>query len=223
MIASERSPWHYRILGWCLGGSIALLVYFFSPAWLHGASRAVAAYDAGALTLLGAYFAFVVRKNVARTRARAAAEDPGRSVALAIVLLSVVAGMMGAIAILGHGPAVQTAQEKAIAIGLAIVAAIAGWLLIHTTYAFRYAHLFYGDNDGTPCDSLSFPQTPEPDDYDFLYFSFVIGMTFQVSDVQINDSRMRRNALVHAMISFVYNTAILALGVNLISNIVSQH
>ena len=132
--------------------------------------------------------------------------------------------MAGAIVILGKGEDVHNEFERQIAISLAIGAAVAGWFLIHSTYALRYAHLFYGDvNDPTPCDGLTFPATPEPDDYDFLYFSFVIGMTFQVSDVVINDAGIRRYVLNHAIISFGYNTAILALGVNLISSIVQQH
>jgi uncharacterized membrane protein len=113
---------------------------------------------------------------------------------------------------------VKTPSERGVAVALAIAAAVLGWLVTHTTFALRYAHLYYRD-DGTPGDGITFPKTERPDDYDFLYFSFVIGMTFQVSDVQVNDSANRRTVLVHGLISFVYNTAILALGINLVSNL----
>jgi len=98
---------------------------------------------------------------------------------------------------------------------------VLGWFLIHTIFLFRYAHLYYfdSDDDGSAQRGLAFPGTQNPNDYDFAYFSFVIGMTFQVSDVQILDSGVRRLALIHAMISFGYNSTILALGINLISSL----
>jgi uncharacterized membrane protein len=105
-----------------------------------------------------------------------------------------------------------------------IAAVILGWLIIHTTFIFRYAYLYYYDSDadGTAQRGLSFPGTNEPDDYDFAYFSFVIGMTFQVSDVQISDPGIRTIVLVHALLSFAYNTAILALVVNLASGLLGS-
>jgi uncharacterized membrane protein len=217
VIGTLRHPWHYRLLGWSLGAVAAGLVLALGPAWLRGTVRIVGAYDAGAIVLLLFYFIVVFRDDPGLTQQRAAFEDPGRNVVLSIIVASVAAGLGGAIVILGKGPDVTTPLEKTVAIALAIVAAVAGWALIHATFAFRYAHLYYFD-DGSPGDGLTFPSTKEPDDYDFLYFSFVIGMTFQVSDVVINDSGIRRAALGHAVIAFGYNTAILALGVNLISN-----
>jgi uncharacterized membrane protein len=88
-------------------------------------------------------------------------------------------------------------------------------------FVFRYAHLFYfdSDDDGTAQRGLIFPGTKEPNDFDFAYFSFVIGMTFQVSDVQIKDSGVRRVALFHALISFAYNTTIVALVINIVSGL----
>jgi uncharacterized membrane protein len=224
MLMVLHRPWYLRIFAWSLGLVAALAVLLLAPHWLRGSVRIVGSYDAGAAVLLAVYFLLVFRDDESKTRARAAMDDPGRTVVLWIIIISVAAGMAGAIAILGKGEDVRNAFERNVAIALAIAAAIEGWFLIHATFALRYAHMFYGDEtDPTPCDGLTFPKTPEPDDYDFLYFSFVIGMTFQVSDVVINDPAIRRNVLMHAVISFGYNTAILALGVNLISNIVQQH
>jgi uncharacterized membrane protein len=105
-----------------------------------------------------------------------------------------------------------------------VVAVMLGWFLIHSTFIFRYAHLYYydSDNDGSAQGGLDFPGTTEPDDYDFAYYSFVIGMTFQVSDVSITDPGVRSLTLFHALISFGYNTAILALGVNLVSGLLAH-
>jgi uncharacterized membrane protein len=111
------------------------------------------------------------------------------------------------------------------ALTFGVLAVCLGWFLIHTMFVFRYAHLYYydSDQDGTAQRGLTFPGTTEPDDYDFAYFSFVIGMTFQVSDVQITDPGVRTLVLFHALLSFGYNTAILALGVNLASSLLNSH
>jgi len=210
-MTSVYSPWINRgiVFGVALAG--ATIVAFFAPPWLHGTVRLVAEYDAAATLALIGYFILAFRSDQRLTEMRAAIDDPGRNIVLGVVLLSIAAGLSGAVLILGKG-------TSPAAVALAIYAAVVGWLLTHATFALRYAHLFYW-NDGRPENGLTFPGTESPDDYDFLYFSFVIGMTFQVSDVQINDPRIRRLALVHGLVSFVYNTAILALGVNLISNL----
>ena len=88
-------------------------------------------------------------------------------------------------------------------------------------FTLRYAHLFYFDeNDDHQADGgLTFPGTQKPNDYDFAYFAFVVGMTFQVSDVQVTRPAMRKVVLLHGLISFGYSTAILALGVNIVSGL----
>ena len=212
------SPWQGRAVVLVAALAACACTSLFAPSWIHGPVRAVLEYDAAALAVLVGYFAVAFRADRERTRLRAAQVDPGRNVMLFIVVVSVAAGLAGAISILGKGPNVRAPSEVAFAIAVAIASAIIGWFLTHATYALRYAHLFYRD-DGTPADGLTFPKTPEPDDYDFLYFAFVIGMTFQVSDVQVNDPGIRRLVLAHGIVSFAYNTAILALGINLISNL----
>jgi len=109
---------------------------------------------------------------------------------------------------------------------LAITAVIISWWLLHTIYTLRYAHLYYDtdtDIDGVTkaAGGLQFPGKDEPDYLDFVYFSFIVGMTFQVSDVNITSRRIRRVCFVHAILSFAFNTAILALSINVISGMVS--
>ena len=109
---------------------------------------------------------------------------------------------------------------------LAITAVVISWWLLHTIFTLRYAHLYYDPNvdiDGeTPAiGGLQFPGRDEPDYLDFVYFSFIIGMTFQVSDVNITSRRIRRICTWHALMSFAFNTAILALSINVISGMVS--
>ncbi|MFN2460798.1 MAG: DUF1345 domain-containing protein [Candidatus Velthaea sp.] len=216
-----ETPWIHRLVAWAaalLAGAIATLL---APHWMTGLLRAVTAYDAAALALLGFYWLYAMRRDPLDTECRAALEDPGRDVALGIVLLAVVFGLSSAVVILGTGPHVATASERYVSYGLGLFAVVAGWLLIHSTFTFRYAHMYYfdSDEDGTAQRGLKFPGTANPSDYDFAYFSFVIGMTFQVSDVAIEDPGVRRIALFHALMSFAYNTTIIALMINLLSSL----
>jgi uncharacterized membrane protein len=213
-----------RWVGILGAGVAALLVSLFAPGWLHGAVRAVASYDVAALIILVYDWTVGLRNDATHTIKRAAQEDPGRNILVAIVLLSALAGLVSAITILGKGPSVP-AIDRDLALTFGISAVVLGWFLIHTMFIFRYAHLYYfdSDEDGSAQRGLTFPGTTEPDDYDFAYFAFVIGMTFQVSDVQITDPGVRTIALLHALISFGYNTAILALGVNLASSLLNSH
>jgi uncharacterized membrane protein len=204
-----------------LAAVAATAVLLLAPSWISGTTRNVAAYDAGALALILSFWFFGMHGDPSNTAARAAEEDPGRNAVLALVLGSVGFGLAAAIVILGHGPHVTNLRERAIIYSVGFLAVVAGWLLIHTIFVFRYAHLFYfdSDDDGSAQRGLVFPGTDDPNDYDFAYFSFVIGMTFQVSDVAIKDSGVRRVALVHALVSFAYNTTILALVINIISGL----
>jgi len=198
-------------------------VWLFGPPWLHGTIRVVAAYDAAALLLLAVDWGVLLRNDVRHTQCRAAQADPGRNLVLIVVLISIIVGFASALTILGNGPTVL-ASEHPMALGYGILAVALGWILIHTTFIFRYAHLYYyADPDATAGRGLLFPGTTEPDDFDFAYFSFVLGMTFQVSDVQITDPGVRSVALLHGLLSFGYNTAILALGVNLVSSLLNAH
>ncbi len=199
----------------------AFLLVLFAPHWLQSMVRIVAVYDAAALAILAFYWTVVMQSDAAQTKARAAAQDPGRNAAFAIVLTAVVFGFVSAFAILGPGPHDRLPEHEVAIYVLGFGAVVLGWLLIHTIFVFRYAHLYYRDRDRNlrSDGGLVFPGTPEPSDVDFAYFSFVIGMTFQVSDVQITDRGIRRLVLAHGLISFGYNTAILALVVNVVSNL----
>nr|WP_294944743.1 DUF1345 domain-containing protein [uncultured Mucilaginibacter sp.] len=108
---------------------------------------------------------------------------------------------------------------------LAMSAVVISWWMVHTVYTMRYAHLYYSNEAGTNGTKagLQFPaDIKDPDYLDFVYFSFVIGMTFQVSDVEITSRRIRRIVWAHGLISFAFNTAIVALSINVISGLVSK-
>lgn len=110
---------------------------------------------------------------------------------------------------------------------LSIGAVISSWALVHTLFIFRYANMYYesaakGKSPVKYTGGLQFPEEPEPDYLDFAYFSFVIGMTFQVSDVEISSKRIRRLALLHSLIAFAFNTVIVALSINVISGLMTK-
>ena len=103
---------------------------------------------------------------------------------------------------------------------IAIAGMLFSWFLIHTTFALRYAHIYYGHHETKPnthAGGLEFPEDEQPDYLDFAYFSFVLGMTFQVSDVQITSKRFRKMAMFHGLISFGFNTIMIALTINLMA------
>ena len=91
---------------------------------------------------------------------------------------------------------------------------------MHTVFALRYAHIYYGDSDdpNEHAGGLEFPRDDAPDYLDFAYFAFVIGMTCQVSDVGISSKPLRRLALLQGVLSFGFNTVILALAINTIAD-----
>jgi uncharacterized membrane protein len=123
------------------------------------------------------------------------------------------------IAILGEFALLKDLQEpsKSLHVGLVAATLLLSWLMTHTVFAYRYAHEYYETDDATGkiIGGLSFPEDTVPDYWDFFYFSLVLGMTFQVSDVQITRRSLRRLAAAHGLLGFLFNTVILALSVNI--------
>jgi uncharacterized membrane protein len=148
---------------------------------------------------------------------RADVEDEG--IALVVLFSLVMIGFccLAVITILHQKQAVNP-----LAILLAVAGAPLGWFMLHTMMAFHYAYLFYSEPPTKKGGSgLAFPDTGEPGVADFLYYSFVIGMTAQVSDVQVCSTRIRRTTLWHSIVSFFFNTVLIAMAVNAVIAIAS--
>ena len=140
------------------------------------------------------------------------------------IMATAVGACIAAITMLLQQVKDMTGFERAGHIALALAALTTSWLLIHTVYAFHYAHRYYQQElrdrrlgQGAE-PSLDFPGKPDPDYFDFVYFSFVVGMTSQVSDVQVTTSRLRRVTLVHSVLAFAFNMLVLALSVNVVAS-----
>ncbi|MEO5998441.1 MAG: DUF1345 domain-containing protein [Chitinophagaceae bacterium] len=177
------------------------------------------AWDIFSCCLIGmCWFIFF---NVPKTKMGMLAqrEDESRTVIFFIVLVSVLISLFG-ILLMG------TVQEKYITKNIHEIVSMLGvglsWFLLHTIFTLHYAHQYYDDDDqkkGVSSKGINFPDEDNPDYLDFAYFSFVLGMTFQVSDVTISAQKIRRLALLHGIIAFLYNTIIVALTINIIAGL----
>ncbi|HEY1392679.1 MAG TPA: DUF1345 domain-containing protein [Methylibium sp.] len=154
--------------------------------------------------------------TAAQTRASVESNDQSSPVLRALVLLGCAASL-GAIALLLFGSHQLPLVQRLSAAALAMLAIGASWLMIHVHFAMRYAHRYYRHPAASPAP-LQFPGAEPPDFLDFFYFSFVIGMTSQVSDVTIQERGMRRSVLVHSLLSFGFNLMILALAINALAS-----
>lgn len=131
-----------------------------------------------------------------------------------IVVISIIFSVLGTV-ILTLNKDINSLIVSLIGVGLS-------WLLLHTVFTIRYAHFYYDIRDrksGVLSGGLEFPKEDQPDYIDFAYFSFVIGMTFQVSDVNITSRKIRRFVLMHGLISFAFNTIIVALTISILANL----
>lgn len=194
-----------------LAGVVAFIAL---PPWLGGVLRSVAAWDVAVLVLVCEGWYVILRSDPESARQRAVAEDPGRGAILAVSFGASVVSLLAAILVISQTEIVPPAAPVWLRTALGLAAIVGAWMLLHTSFTLHYARLYYAAPD--TLGSLKFHGGP-PDDADFAYFAFGIGMTFQVPDVLVLSRQMRRVVLAHQVISFAYNTAILALVINLIA------
>lgn len=151
-------------------------------------------------------------------REQSKVQDSSRTLIFIIILISTLASFLAVLLILITKK--QFTHTESFHLVIALAGMILSWFFIHTIFTLRYAHIFYGDNDEKPevhAGGLEFPGEKKPDFLDFAYFSFVLGMTFQVSDVQITSKPLRRLAMWHGLLAFGYNTVMIALTINVIA------
>ncbi|MEO7264821.1 MAG: DUF1345 domain-containing protein [Ferruginibacter sp.] len=163
------------------------------------------------------WFTFKITTH-AEIRKKASKEDSSRLVIFIIILISTCASFLAVVLLLIS----KDQSTQALDLPVAIIGMLFSWLLVHTIFTIRYAHIYYSDNKDKPSThtgGLDFPGEDQPTYLDFAYFSFVLGMTFQVSDVQITSRRLRKLALLHGILSFGFNTVIVALTINVIAGL----
>jgi uncharacterized membrane protein len=204
-----------------IGLAAGALVFFVTRGHLRLWSAAIAGWNAVAVVILALDWATILTTPRRKIREVAQQQDLSRFLVFLFVVVTSSAALF-AVGFLVVKKS-QSGSHFIIHVLLTLLTVIFSWMLVHTVYGFRYAHAFYGDSDEPGVNryagGLVFPGDRPPDYFDFAYFSFVIGMCCQVSDVQITSRRMRRIALFHSVLSFGFNTMILALLINTVSGL----
>ena len=189
--------------------AIGTVAFFLLPDSLRLVTRLLVAWDIFAAFYLALAYAMMFRCDHSHIRRNAILQDDGRFLILLVTALGAFASIAAIVFELG------ASKRGASELTLAVATIVLSWAAVHTTFALHYAHDYYR---GAKPGGLQFPSGDknDPADYwDFVYFSFVIGMTAQVSDVGITDRTIRRTATAHGIVSFVFNTALVALMVNI--------
>jgi uncharacterized membrane protein len=203
--------------------SLGLSVIAFFLVWKSGLDPLVIfiiLWDVFALFYIISSWVVFFTRSTSEIREHARQEDGSRFFVFILILISSFASMFTVLLI------ILSKDAKGVPLIIYLPVSVAGilfsWVMVHTLFSFHYAHLYYGDDKKDPGkheEGLDFPEDKKPDYLDFAYFSFVIGMTFQVSDVQIKSKLLRRLALVHGLLSFGLNTFVVALTINLIAGL----
>jgi uncharacterized membrane protein len=211
----DRPPAHPSRPAWVrlvAGVAAGVAAGAITPGRFGVSLKLIAGWDAAAIMMAALAWSLIARAAPARTRSWAASTDPGRLVIGGFIILA------SAFSLLATGFALRGARTcpadgRDLFLGLGVVAVAAAWGLTHTMYTLRYAHLYY--RDGIEREGgLAFPGNGHPAYLDFAYYAFTVGMCFQVSDVTVTTPRLRRETLLHALLSFLYNTVILGVALN---------
>ena len=207
----------------------SLLIYTLTPSGLELSTRIIIAWNSGVVGFLSSVGLMMKRASLNKMCSQARREDESRWIILIVVVAAACTSLLAIVFMLDGGK--DLPQEILILhVVLALFTIFSSWLLIHIMFALHYAHLYYrGDyaprtlkdrSNTLQHTPLEFPAEKTPDYIDFVYFSLGIGMTSQVADVQITSRLLRRFALVHQVLTFFFNTLILALAINIMASII---
>jgi uncharacterized membrane protein len=200
---------------------VAAVAFVVQPDSISWHTRAIASWDLGTLAYLGLAWLLIGRSDARVTRGHALSQDQSGYVIFLFVVGAACASIVAIGFVAGTIRDLPT-WSRSWHLALTITALVSSWLLIHTVFAFHYAHRFYAGPHGEPAatSSLQFPGGREPDYLDFAYYAFVVGMTSQVSDVAVASRRMRRLTMIHGILAFLFNMAVLALSINIIASVI---
>ena len=214
----HRLPSIYKlIISFVVAAIISLCLL---PVKMEGMTRVMIGWDCFSICMIIISTVIFSSMRPRQIRVLAKQEDAGRIVVFLIVLAATIGSLLGVLLLLQNKE--SWLLSKGMETAIYIMGVICSWLLLHTMFAYRYALLYYGEHPMDPdihTVGLQIPNELWPDYLDFAYFSFVIGMTFQVSDIEISSRLIRRLVLVHGLLSFLFNTVIVALTINVIVDI----
>ncbi|MHB8252311.1 MAG: DUF1345 domain-containing protein [Acidiferrobacter sp.] len=202
---------------------VGFAVFLLSPSHYLLDTRLLLGWDAACLTFLAMAWMVMSLADAKETCDSTLSQDQSGFMVLTIAMIAASASFFAIFFLLGQVSGAGAAFKSA-HLALSISAVVCSWFVVHTLFAFHYAHSFYRGRaiqDGIRDDGgIRFPGDALPHYVDFLYFSFVIGMTSQVSDVSITSHGVRRAALIHGILSFAFNTLVLALTINIVAGII---
>lgn len=204
--------------------SFGVLCYFILPFGdIAPSYHVIASWDIFCIcSLILTWITFFTTSSYA-IRTQAKKQDDKRVVVFIIVLIAIAVSMLSTFQMLINGHPKDL--NHILALLIEVSSMLLSWFLVHTVFAMRYAHIFYGDSEGDPkthAGGLDFPGDRKPDFLDFAYYSFTLGMTFQVSDVEITSKTIRRLSLLHGLFSFGFNATIIAFAVNVIAGLIQK-
>ncbi|MBC7754536.1 MAG: DUF1345 domain-containing protein [Moraxellaceae bacterium] len=195
---------------------VAGLAAVFLP--FEGIERSIVAWNIGTVLFLALVGKMMISSSRQKMEARAD-EEEGKFLVLFLALAAVVFSLVTIVYELGAIKQL-VGNQKLLHFALVAFTILTSWLFIHTIYALHYAHAFYDKAPQGHAGGLDFPGTKLPDYADFLYFSFIIGTSAQTADVGITSQSLRRVSLIHCVMAFLFNTTILALTINICSNLI---
>ena len=220
-VPQSRLPYLIRIvrarprlfLAVLIGAFIAIL----TPSAWNPATRILVGWNVGVWLYLVLVYYMMANSKSHHIDERASSQDEGR---IAIPTLTVAAALATIGAIIFEIGTSQGSERQLVHLLLAVLTILSSWFFIHTIFALHYAHEFYGERGGGKKSGLKFPGDGDPDYWDFVYFSFVIGMTAQVSDVAVTAKNIRKTVTAHSIVSFLFNVSLLALTINIAANVI---
>jgi uncharacterized membrane protein len=171
-------------------------------------------WNMGGTTLLLLAWSLIVGADDKITQERAGSEDPGRTLVYGVVIFTSLVSLIAALQVSRHVNVLPPGEATMAEVMCLLTVALA-WGLTHTAFTLRYAHLYYREDD-QGVGGVDFPEKCTPSYFDFAYFAFTIGMCFQTSDACVSSAQIRKVVLLHAVISFAYNSVILAFVLNLV-------
>ena len=180
----------------------------------------ILSWDMFCVAMLGFSWILFVKTNSDDLCIVVEKQDDGLKVIFAIVIVAVCFSVFGAMILMFSGN--ESPKNKLLQTVISLSPVLLSWFLLHTIFTIRYAHLYHDHdklNTGSKVGGIDFPTKEAPDYIDFAYFSFVIGMTFQVSDISVSSRTIRRFVLMHSLVSFVFNTIIVALTINTLAGL----